>query len=59
MPKRRCWTGHLFASNVGVLPTVFSGVNPKLVVSMPTDELSRHRRKRLRQLRRELLRNCH
>lgn len=55
-----CWGGHFFASNVGMLPTEPDGcvLDPRVVLSFPKEGLSRHRKKRLRQLRRELLHAC-
>lgn len=54
----RCWDGHLFASNVGILPTVPDActLNPGLILSIPVKDLGRGRRRRRRRLRRGLLR---
>jgi hypothetical protein len=57
---RCCWGGHLFASNVGVLPTEPDGysLDARLVLSIPKKRFSRHYRKRQRQLRHKLLHAC-
>lgn len=56
--KRCCWGGHLFASNVGVLPTEPDAciLDPRLILSIPARDLGRRLRRRRRRLRRELLR---
>ncbi len=58
MSKHRCWDGHLFASNVGVLPTEPDGcvLDPRLVLSIPNKDLGHSRRRRRRRLQRELFR---
>jgi hypothetical protein len=61
--KHRCWSGHLFASNVGVLPTEPDGciLDPGLVLSVPSKDFGRkckHKRRRLRRLRHALLHDC-
>lgn len=58
--KHCCWGGHLFASNVGVLPTEPDGciLDARVVFSIPKKELSRHLKKRRRQLRHKLLHAC-
>jgi len=60
MKRRCCWGGHLFASNVGIFPTVPDGcvLDPKIVLSIPTKDLSRKFKRRQRQLRRKLLHDC-
>jgi hypothetical protein len=56
--KRCCWGGHLFASNVGVLPTehAICTLDPRLILSVPTRDLGRKLSRRRRRLRRELRR---
>jgi hypothetical protein len=56
--RHHCWGGHLFASNVGVLPTVPDActLSPRLILSVPTKDLGRKLKRRRRRLRRELLR---
>jgi hypothetical protein len=58
--KNCCWGGHLFASNVGVLPTVPDGclLNARVVLSIPTKDLGCKPKRRRRRLRRALLHSC-
>jgi len=51
--------GHLFASNVGVLPTEPDGcvLDPGVVLSVPSKDLGRGRKRR-RRLRHALLHDC-
>lgn len=37
--KTCCWNGHLFASNVGVLPTVDGRTRKRVVISVPVRSL--------------------
>lgn len=58
---KRCWGGHYFASNVGVLPTVADRclLTPRLVLSIPKRSLGRKAKERRRRLRCALLHACH
>lgn len=62
MKNHRCWGGHLFASNVGVLPTEPDGciLDPRVVISIPLRDLGRpcKLRRRRRRLRHLLLTAC-
>lgn len=57
---KRCWGGHYFASNVGVLPTVPDGcvLKSRLVLSLPKRAFGRKAKERRRRLRFALLHDC-
>jgi len=57
---KRCWTGHYFASNVGILPTTSEGVvNPQLIFAIPLKKFGKPcRRRTYKRLRRALMRPC-
>ena len=58
--KHCCWAGHLFASNVGVLPTVPDGciLDPRIVLSVPSKDFGTRLKKRQRRLRHALTHDC-
>lgn len=58
--KRCCWGGFLFASNVGVLPTVPDGcvLDPRVVISIPKKDLGHKGKIRRKRLRHALLHDC-
>jgi hypothetical protein len=58
--KHCCWGGHLFASNVGVLPTEPDGcvLDPGVVLSVPSKNFGRPCKRRRSRLRRALLHAC-
>ncbi len=60
MKHHRCWGGHLFASNVGVLPTEPDGciLDPRIVLSVPSKDFGCKRKRRRRRLRHALLHAC-
>jgi hypothetical protein len=58
--KHCCWGGHLFASNVGVLPAVPDGcvLDPGVVLSVPSADFGHRGHRRRKRLRHALLHDC-
>ena len=50
-----CYTGHYFASNVGVLPVEGCLISQRHIFSRPKKKFSRRFRKRFWEMRKELL----